>query len=101
MAAKDLITRARAYQSLQGVSGVAALIDPLVTAASDAVEKYCRRRFLTLAFDELYNGDAQRRLLLRQYPIQSVKSVRYRPVTVAKVINNLPATNQQARVAVT
>src|SRR5260370_17542601 len=98
MAAKDLITRARAYQSLQGVSGVDALIDTLVTAASDAVEKYCRRRFLTLAFDELYNGDAQRRLLLRQYPIQSVKSVRYRPVPVPQVLTNLPAPHPHAHV---
>src|SRR5205823_1357026 len=70
------------------------------TAVSDAIEKYCRRRFVSHAYDELYDGTGDRRLLLRQYPIQSVQSVRYRPVTVLKVTNN-DATNVQARVAVT
>src|SRR5262249_30018507 len=50
---------------------------------------------------ELYNGNGDRRLLLREYPILSVESVRYRPVTVLKIINNAPSTNQQARVTVT
>ena len=68
---------------------------------SDAIEKYCGRRFVSHAYDELYNGNGDRRLLLRQYPIQSVQSVRYRPVTVLKVINNNTVLNQQARVQVT
>src|SRR5262249_39027805 len=46
-------------------------------------------------------GNGDRRLFLRQYPIVSVQSVRYRPVTVLKIINNDVATNQQARVTVT
>jgi hypothetical protein len=101
MAAKDLITLARAYQALQGVTNQDSLLGTLITAYSDAVEKWCRRRFVSTAFDELYNGNGDRRLLLRQYPLQSVKSVRYRPVTVAKVINNNTAIYQQARVTVT
>ncbi len=101
MAAKDLITLARAYQALQGVSGQDTLLGVLITAYSDLVEKYCRRRFLSQSFDELYSGTGDRRLLLRQYPIQSVKSVRYRPVTVLKVQNTNTLLNQQARVAVT
>jgi hypothetical protein len=101
MAAKDLITLARAYQALQGVSNQDTLLGTLVTAISDAVEKYCRRRFVTWGYDELYNGTGDRRLLLRQYPVQSVKSVRYRPVTVLKVINTNTLLNQQARAAVT
>ena len=101
MAMKDLITLARAYQNLQGITGVDALLQALITSASDAVEKYCRRRFLSTAYDEIYNGTGDRRLLLRQYPIQSVQSVRYRPVTVLKVINNNTGLNQQARVTVT
>ena len=39
--------------------------------------------------------------MLREYPIQSVQSVRYRPVTVIKIINTNQALNQQARVSVT
>src|ERR1700745_183906 len=100
MAAKDLITLARAYQALQGVSGVDSLLGALITAVSDAIEKYCRRRFVSQAYDELYSGTGDRRLLLRQYPVESVQSVRYRPVTVVKVTNTTAA-NVQARVSVT
>lgn len=98
MAAKDLIALARAYQNLQGQSNDS-LVSTLITAVSEAIDKYCRRRFVSTAFDELYNGTGDRRLLLRQYPVQSVQSVRYRPVTVLKVTNTDP-TNVQARVAV-
>jgi hypothetical protein len=103
MAAKDLITLARAKQDIQSItdSSQDALLAVLITAVSDAVEKYCRRRFVSTAYDELYDGDGDRRLLLRQYPIQSIKSVRYRPVTVLKVINTNTVLNQQARVQVT
>ncbi len=103
MAAKDLITSARALQNIQGYSSTSSLdnlVITLVTAVSEAIEKYCRRRFVSKAFDELYNGNGDRRLLLRQYPLQSVQSVRYRPVTVLKVTNTDP-TNVQARVSVT
>ncbi len=101
MAAKDLITLARAYDNLQGVSSQDSLLGVLITAYSEAIEKYCRRRFVTWSYDELYNGDGDRRLILRQYPLQSVQSVRYRPVTVAKITNTNTTTYQQARVAVT
>jgi hypothetical protein len=100
MAAKDLIVLSRAYQNLQGVSGVDSLLATLITAVSDAAEKWCRRRFVSQAYDEVYNGTGDRRLLLRQYPVQSVQSVRYRPVTVLKVTNTTAA-NVQARVSVT
>ena len=100
MAVKDLITLARAEQSMQNYTSGSndAVVSTLITACSDAVEKYCRRRFLSAAYDELYNGNGDRRLLLRQYPLQHVKSVRYRPVTVIKIINNNTSQNQQARV---
>jgi hypothetical protein len=103
MAAKDLITLARAYSNLQGYTlggTYDSLISTLITACSDAVEKYCRRDFYSKSYDELYSGNGDRRMLLRQYPIQSVKSVRYRPVTVLKIINT-DTSNSQARVQVT
>jgi hypothetical protein len=101
MAAKDLITVARAKLAIQSVtdSSQDGLLSALVTSYSDAIEKYCRRRFVSANYDELYNGEGQRRLLLRQYPIQSVQAVRYRPVTVLKVTNATTA-NVQARVQV-
>ncbi len=104
MAAKDLITLTRAYANIQGQTQGGqydTLISTLITSYSDAIEKYCRRRFVSHFFDELYNGSGDRRLLLRQYPIQSVTSVRYMPVTVAKATNTNTALNQQARVQVT
>lgn len=101
MAAKDLITLPRAYQNLNGVTGADPLIAVLITSCSDAIEKYCKRRFLTHAYDELYNGSGDKRLLLRQYPLQSVQSVRYMPVFVCRVQNTDTALNQQARVQIT
>jgi hypothetical protein len=103
MAAKDLITLARAEQSMQNYTAGSndAVVSVLITACSDAVEKYCRRRFVSATYDELYNGNGDRRLPLRQYPLQHVKSVRYRPVTVIKIINNSTSQNQQARVWIT
>ena len=103
MAAKDLITLSRAKQNIQAItdSSQDSVLTTLITAVSDAVEKYCNRRFVSTARDELYNGTGDRRLILREYPIQSVQSVRYRPVTVLKIINNNQNQNQQARVQVT
>jgi hypothetical protein len=103
VAAKDLITLARAKQDIQSITDISqdSLLTALITACSDAIEKYCRRFFISKAYDELYSGDGDRRLLLRQYPLQSVQSVRYRPVTVVKIINNATSQNQQARVTVT
>lgn len=104
MAAKDLISLSRAYANIQSQTqggSYDSLISTLITAYSDAIEKYCRRRFVSHAYDELYNGSGDKRLLLRQYPIQSVTSVRYMPVTVAKVTNTSTSVNQQARVQVT
>ncbi len=103
MAAKDLITLARAKQNIQAITDNSqdALLAVLITAVSDAVEKFCRRDFTSKSYDELYSGTGDHRLLLREYPIQSVQSVRYRLVTVLKITNTNQALNQQARVAVT
>src|SRR6516164_2113971 len=76
------------------------LISTMITAASQAVRKYCRRDFNSQTYDEMYNGTGDRRMYLRQYPIISVQSVRYRPVVVLKIITQL-ANTPIARVAVT
>src|SRR6516164_7216479 len=102
MAANDLITLARAKQDIQSITDTSqdALITTLITAISRAIEKYCRRDFVQTTYDELYNGTGDRRLLLRQPPLLSIQSVRYRPVTVLKIQNNL-ANTPIARVTVT
>jgi hypothetical protein len=98
----NLIDIERAKRNIQSITDNTqdALLGVLVAAVSDAAVKYCRRDFAVRAYDELYNGTGDRRLLLRQYPVQTVDSVRYRPVTVLKVTNNTPA-NVQARVTCT
>src|SRR5262249_36757881 len=106
MATGDLITNARARVALPsanatGGSSDDTAINTLITACSRAVERYCKRRFTTNDYDELYSARAERNLYLRNYPIRSVKSVRYRPVTVLKITCNANATNTpQARVSV-
>jgi hypothetical protein len=102
MPAKDLIDLDRAKLEIQQITDSTQdnLLGVLITAVSDAIVKYCRREFIPRAYDELYNGNGERRLLLREYPILSVESVRYRPVTVLKITNTLAA-NVQARVSVT
>jgi hypothetical protein len=74
-------------------------IEAMLAAASDAVRKWCRRDFAVNAYDELCNGSGQSRLLLRQYPVLAVESVRYAPQTVMG-ITNTTASNVQARVSV-
>lgn len=98
----DLITVARAKQNLPSVtdSSQDTNLQTLVTAVSNAIQRYCRRDIVLCDYDELYNGNGERRLSLRNYPVKSVQAVRYRPVTVLKIANTSTA-NQQARVAVT
>lgn len=98
----DLITTARAKISLpNATSADDATINTLLSAASRAIQRYCRRDFAATTYDELYHGSGERRLLLRQYPLVSVQSVRYRPVTVLKITNTNTTLNQQARASLT
>jgi len=100
----DLITRARALYNLNNqatTSDESNTIAALVSACSAAIEEYCRRDFVSTTYVELYSGNGERRLFLRHDPIISIQSVRYRPITVLKIINNDTITNQQALVTVT
>src|SRR5579871_3502010 len=103
MATGDLITTARAMDNMNNY-GVSAneytTLTDLITAVSRAIKKFCKREFNSTFYDELYNGNGQRRLMLRRFPVLNIQSVRYRPVTVLKVINTNTAQFQQARVAI-
>lgn len=100
MPAYDLITLSRAEENNSLATPNTTLLASLITAVSRAITRYTHREFVSTAYDELYSGRGDRRLILRHFPIISVQSVRYRPVTVMKVINNTAA-NVQARVTVT
>jgi hypothetical protein len=102
MTQQNLIGLERAKLNCSGAStSDDRTIDALIGACSDAIIKYCKRDFHLRSYDEAYDGNGDRRLLLREYPLVSVESVRYRPVTVMKITNTDTATNQQARVTVT
>lgn len=93
----DLITLSTAENYISTASPNTTLLASLISNVSQAIVRYCKRDFVSTFRDELYNGNGVRRLCLRHFPIISIQSVRYRPVTAIKIINNDTATNQQAR----
>jgi len=99
----DLITNARARSALPSAALSGSddtAINQLITACSKLIHRYCKRIFVQQTYDEQYNGRGERALVLRNFPLLSVQSVRYRPVVVLKIQNNL-ANTPQARVSVT
>jgi hypothetical protein len=99
----DLITTARAKYNLNNLTTTSSedtTLAALVTACSKAIKKFCRREFDSQTFDELYHGQGQEKLLLRQFPLLGVSRVAYDPVSVLRVQNS-SASNQRATVAVT
>jgi hypothetical protein len=102
VSAPNLCSRERAKYNLPSATTADdRTIDALIGAASAAIQKHCRRTLALARFDEVLDGTLDPRLLLREYPIQAVESVRYSPQPVLEVQNTLTATNQQARVTVT
>ncbi len=98
----DLITSARAKYSINQSSFSSAedtTISALVTAASRALRRYCKREFDSQAFDELYSGAGGSCLQLKQYPIVSLSRVAAGP-RMLLTIRNSSSTNQRATVAV-
>lgn len=98
----DLITRARALNNLNNLatsSDENTTLDALVTAVSRAVENYCWRTFAVTSYDELYPGNHQVELVLRNYPIVSVERIAFAPIGVMRVTNT-SASNQRATVKV-
>ena len=89
MAAIDLITNARARYALPSAALSGSddtAISALITACSRAIVRYCKRAFKSDTYDELYSGNGTKDLILRNYPIIKVTSVRYQQDTVLRVI---------------
>lgn len=99
-----LITRERAVRNIGDPTSVTAkqgiLLDGLISAASAAIERYCRRRFNACQYDELHHGSQSSALLLKNYPVLSVERVAFNP-TVVLEIENTSTSNQRAMVQVT
>jgi uncharacterized phiE125 gp8 family phage protein len=52
------------------------VLENMIDAASEAIEQYCRRGFHDTTYTEYHRGRETRNLILRQYPIISVTSVK-------------------------
>lgn len=99
----NLITRARAIYNLNNLatsSDEDNTLDALLAAVSKAIENYCWRTFAITSYDELYPGNGQFELVLRNYPLASVERVTCAPGPVLRVTNT-SASNQRATVKVT
>jgi hypothetical protein len=98
-----LISAAYAKQALQAEAEFSSaeddIIDDLIAGVGNAIERYCKRQFDSQTFDELYDGGSDE-ILLRQYPVQGITSVRCNPTPVLEVQNTLTSTNQQALIEV-
>ncbi|GIW79439.1 MAG: hypothetical protein KatS3mg105_1246 [Gemmatales bacterium] len=96
----DLITLDRARQNLPAsTNDDEPVIATLITSASRAVERFCRRVFVATPFDETYDGTGETRLYLRQFPVIRIDRVRNGLKTVLRIKNGQTA-NEQARVSV-
>ena len=72
----DLITLSRALTGVQGITPAQqAQIPALISAAADAAERFCNRKFLVSSYDEMYNGDSTGAFILRNFPVVSVERI--------------------------
>ena len=99
----NLITRARAIYNLNNRSTTAAedtTLDALIAALSAAIERFCRRNFVSTQYDEVYDGRDRAELVLHHFPLLSVERVAGDPTTVLTVQNS-SASVQRATVQAT
>ncbi len=97
----DLITAARAKQAINQTTFTGdedARIAVLVSAVSEAVQRWCRRTLTSTSHDERQAGTCTPRLLLDQFPIQSISRVQASPRAVLFIRND--GGSQLARIAV-
>lgn len=76
MAAGDLtdLATVKAWLNITPTTSDAQL-GGLITAASTFIANYCGRQFLTATYTELYQGNGQDFMLLRQAPVTTVSGV--------------------------
>ena len=62
----------RYLQIADAVTSYDVLLDDLINAATDFVEKYCGRRFLSSTYtNEVYNGEGTKELILKNWPVST------------------------------
>ena len=94
---QDLTTIDRARSQCSGADDVT--LATLVSAASLAVERYCRRSFWQAGYDELHHGGGLPYLFVDCPPVISVQAVRTGPMS-ACYLTNTTANAQAATVDV-
>ncbi len=98
----DLIDQARAQLNSELASLDTDLLAALITAASNLIERYCKRTFAAGDYTEYISGAGYPYDLirLRNFPVNSIARVAANPIGVLMITNN-PSTNQRATVATT
>jgi len=51
------------------------MLERNINSASGMVSKYCNRRFIADTYDEFYKGSGRQKLVLNQYPVNSIASI--------------------------
>jgi hypothetical protein len=51
-------------------------IERLINGASDSISKHCNRKFIADTYSEFYKGSGRQKLILNQYPVNSITSVK-------------------------
>lgn len=98
----DLITLARAKQGIAiTTSADDAKIQTLIAAASEAIERWCGRRFASATYDEIKSVESARAVRLDQFPVTAVSRVSVGRTTALTVVNTDSITNQRSSVQVT
>lgn len=98
----NLIDLAKAKAAIANYTGTAqdAAIQSLIKAASRAIERYCKRRFLVADYDELYDALGIGSLLLNNFPVLSLGRIALAPERVLTIKNTLNPRTQVSRVTV-
>src|SRR5271155_3242579 len=99
----DLITLDRARYNLNNLTTTGnqdITLANLITGVSQAIQRFCKRQFVSAQYDELYRGTYDDKLCLRQYPIISVDRLAYNPMTVLRIINQ-SLSLQRATISIT
>jgi hypothetical protein len=101
MAAGDLISVQRAKLALPQLTDTSrdGTITLLITAATAAINRWCRRFFAANSYDELYDTDGTGSLLLLNYPVLAITRMAMDPVNVL-TIQQTQGTSTLARATV-
>ena len=67
-----------------------ALLSRLISSASDYIETYLSRRIATAQYQSYHDGHGGRRLVLRDYPVRSVTTLKVSGVAVPPSVGGAP-----------